>query len=323
MVSLHQLTCFLATYEHGSLTAAAEELGYAQPSVSEQIRSLERSLGVQLFRRVGRGVVPTTVADSFRPHAERVLAAVDEAQEAVRSVRSLETGTIRFGMFGIARLYAGSGLIADVLSRYPGVRVELVGQNSIEVAEDLRRGRLEAAMLAVSTVASEGLAVTPVAREELVYISADPARLASPVTAQRLAQSSLVLPETTFRARDSTRQTLRQMLHETGLNPPTRIEVEDIETAVELVGMGYADSVVPQGAARQLLPRLAPEAGWVSLRPRQYDTFAVVHRTDALLSPAARLMIELATRRMQAIAQPITPRRPRGATQGSGATVEA
>jgi DNA-binding transcriptional LysR family regulator len=62
MLSLHQLTCFVSVYEHGSLTRAAEELGYAQPSVSEQIRALEKSLGVQLFRRVGRGVVPTTVA---------------------------------------------------------------------------------------------------------------------------------------------------------------------------------------------------------------------------------------------------------------------
>ena len=43
MLSLHQLRCFLATYEHGSLTGAAEELGYAQPSVSEQVRLLERS----------------------------------------------------------------------------------------------------------------------------------------------------------------------------------------------------------------------------------------------------------------------------------------
>src|SRR3954462_3287218 len=137
MLSLHQLTCFLATYEHGSLTAAAEELGYAQPSVSEQIRSLERSLGVQLFRRVGRGVVPTTVADALRPHAERALAAVDEARQAVQSVKSFETGTIRFGMFGTARLYAGAGLVADVLAIHPGVRVELVGQNSSEVAGGL------------------------------------------------------------------------------------------------------------------------------------------------------------------------------------------
>jgi DNA-binding transcriptional LysR family regulator len=308
MLSLHQLTCFLATYEHGSLTAAAEELGYAQPSVSEQIRALERSLGVQLFRRVGRGVVPTTVADTLRPHAEKVLAAVEETRQAVQSVKSLETGTIRFGMFGTARLYAGAGLVADVLSRYPGVRVELIGQNSMDVQEDLRRGRIEAAMIAVPTVSSEGFEVTPVARDELVYISNDPAHLETPVTAHRLAQASLVMPETTWRADDSTRRVLRQMLHETGRNPQTRIEVEDVETAVELVGMGYADSVVPKGAALQLLPRLAPGAGWVSLRPRQYDRFAIVHRAGATLSPAARLMIELATARIRAIAEPITPR---------------
>lgn len=305
MLSLHQLRCFLATYEHGSLTAAAEELGYAQPSVSEQVRALEASLGVQLFRRVGRGVVPTTVADTLRPHAEKVLAAVEEARQAVQSVKSFETGTIRFGMFGVARLYASADLIADVLERYPGVRVELVGQNSTEVADDLRRGRLEAAMLAVSGVESEGITITPVAREELVYISADHARLTAPVTARRLAEASLVMPETTWRADDSTRILLRQMLHETGRNPQTRIEVEDVETAVELVGKGLADSVIPRGAAEQLLPRLAPHAGWVSLRPKQWDTFAIVHRTGAVLSPAARLMIDLATARIREIAEPL------------------
>ncbi|MGA9746311.1 MAG: LysR family transcriptional regulator [Nocardioides sp.] len=308
MLSLHQLRCFLATYEQGSLTAAAEQLGYAQPSVSEQIRALEKSLGTTLFRRVGRGVVPTTVADSLRPHAERTLAAAEEARRAVASVTALETGTIRFGMFGTARLYAGAGLVADVLARHPGVRVELVGQNSTDVQEDLRRGRIEAAMIAVPTVSSEGMHVTPVARDELVYISSDPEALQAPVTAQRLAQASLVMPETTWRATDSTRMVLRQMMHETGRNPQTRIEVEDVETAVELVGMGLADAVIPRGAAEQLLPRLAPEAGWVSMRPRQYDTLAIVHRAGATLSPAARLMIELATARIQALTEPVRPR---------------
>ncbi len=46
--------------------------------------------------------------------------------------------------------------------------------------------------------------------------------------------------------------------------------------------MGLADSVITKGAAEQLLPRLAPEAGWVSLRPRQYDTLAIVHRRGAI-----------------------------------------
>jgi DNA-binding transcriptional LysR family regulator len=308
MFSLHQLRCFLATYEHGSLTAAAAELGYAQPSVSEQIRSLEKSLGAPLFRRVGRGVVPTTVADTLRPHAERTLAAADETWRAARSATTLETGTIRFGMFGTARLYAGAGLVADVLKQHPGVRVELIGQNSKEVQEDLRRGRLEAAMIAVPTVSSEGMSVTPVARDELVFVSADRDRLSGQITPQRLARAALVMPETTWRGDDSTRIILRQMLHEAGHNPQTRIEVEDVETAVELVGMGLADTVIPRGAAEQLLPRLAPHAGLAPLRPRQFDTFAVVHRADATLSPAARLMIELATRRIQSVAEPITAR---------------
>jgi len=66
--------------------------------------------------------------------------------------------------------------------------------------------------------------------------------------------------------------------------------------------------VIPRGAAEQLLPRLAPTAGWVSLRPRQFDTLAIVHRAGATLSPAALVMIELATRRIQEIAEPVTRR---------------
>ena len=305
MMSLHQLRCFLTTYELGSLTAAAEHLGYAQPSISEQIRALEKSIDAKLFRRVGRGVVPTTVADSLRPAAERTLAAAAEAQRAIESVTAMESGTIRFGMFGTARLYAGASLIADVLKRHPGVRVELIGQNSSDVQDHLRRGYIEAAMIAIPQVRSEGMTVTPVATDELVYISADPEKLKSPVTPHRLGQAQLVMPETTWRDEDSTRMVLRKMLHESGTNPQTRIEVEDVETAVELVGMGYADSVIPKGAARALLPRLAPNAGWVPLRPKQVDTLAIVHRSGATLSRAAELMIELATTRIQSIAEPV------------------
>lgn len=312
MLSLHQLRCFLTVYEKGSLTAAAEELGYSQPSISEQVRNLERTLGAQLFARVGRGVVPTSAAEALRPHAERTVSAAEEARQAVQSVSALETGTIRFGMFGIARIYFGAQLIADVLERHPGVRVELVGQNSIEVQEDLRRGRLEAAMISVPAVTAEGLHITPVASDELVYVSTQPERLEHPVTPQRLAAAPLVMSDTTWRATDTTRMRLRRMLHEAGLNPRTRIEVEDVETALQVVGMGLADTVVHQGVAEQLVPRLAPGAGWVSLRPRMAETLAIVRRAGAPVSPATQLMIELATKRMQEVGEPV--KRPRART---------
>jgi DNA-binding transcriptional LysR family regulator len=307
LLSLHQLRCFLSAYELGSFTAAAADLGYAQPSLSEQIRLLERTLGAALFVRAGRGVVPTGAAEALRPHAERTLASADAARAAVTSVNALETGTLRLGVFGTSRLYLGADLVADVLERYPGVRVELIGQNSSEVQEELRRGRLEAAVIALP-VAQEGMTVRPVAQEELVYISADPDRVASPVTLRRLADATLVLAETTWRETDSARLALSQAVQKSGRTLQTRIEVEDVETAVEIVGRGLADSVVPHGVLEQLVPRLAPGVGWASLRPRLFDTVAVVHRKDAVLSPAAQAVIGLAVERIRRLTQPITER---------------
>lgn len=304
MLSLHQLRCFTTAYELQSFTAAATGLGYAQPSLSEQIKLLERSLGTALFRRAGRGVVPTEAAHVLLPHAQRTLAAAAEARAAVASVTALETGTVRFGIFGTARLYMGATLVADVLERHPGLRVELIGQNSSEVAEELRRGRLEAAMISLP-IADEGMAVRPVAREELVYISADPARLASPVTPKGLSEASLVLPETTWRTQDSTRLALNRFVQQAGRALQTRIEVEDVETAVELVARGLADSVVQRGVLSELGPRLAPDVGCVSLRPRLYDSIAVVHRRDAVLSPGAKLVTDLAVERIRAVTEPV------------------
>src|SRR6188472_3656102 len=252
MATIHQLRCFMATYELGSLTAAADELGYAQPSVSEQVRLLERGMGVSLFRRVGRGVVPTESAEALRPHAERTLASVDAGRQAVSAVAGLVTGTVRFGTFGTARLYFGAQLVNDLLARHPGVRVELIGQNSVAVQEDLRRGRLEAALIAIP-VATERMTVTPVARDELVYASSDPEKMRKPVSVGALARADLVMAETSWRDVDSARGLLREALQRAGHTLLTKIEVEDVETAVEIVGLGLADSVLPRGAVEQLV----------------------------------------------------------------------
>ena len=107
------------------------------------------------------------------------------------------------------------------------------------------------------------------------------------------------MPETTWRDEDSTRMVLRRMLHESGINPQTRIEVEDVETAVELVGMGLADTVIPKGAAASAPAPAGPGRPVGCRCAQQVDTFAIVHRSGATLSKAAELMIELAVARMR------------------------
>ena len=300
MMTLHQFRCYLATLEHGSFTAAAEQLQLAQPSVSEQVRLLEHSVGTVLFQRVGRGLIPTEAAHALRPHAERALAAADDAGRAVASVRELVTGTVRFGVFGTARVYLTADLVTDVLSRYPGVRLELVGRNSQEVLSAVRRGSIEAALIALP-IDDEGLQITPIARDEVVYVSADPARLQRPVGARELAAATLVLSEASWGNADSTRQQLARAVQAAGGTLSPRIDVEDIEVALELAARGLGDAITARGALHRLGDRLDPSLGWVSLRPRIWDEFAIVHRRGGQPSPAARVVLELAAARMRAI----------------------
>lgn len=307
MLTLHQLRCFLATIEHGSFTAAAASLGYAQPSLSEQVRLLERQLDTILFRRVGRGLVPTEAATALQPHAAATLAAAGEAERAVASVREMLTGTVRFGIFRTARFYLGADMVADVLEKHPGVRLELVGQNSAEIVGQLRRGRLEAALVALP-VEDETLTVTPVLRDEVVFVSTEPDRLRAPVTARQLAGYALVLPDVSWREHDTTRTRLTAIMQEAGGTLRPRVEVEDAETALEIAASGLADTISARGVLLRLGDRLPPTLGWASFRPVMYETYAIVHRPAAELSPATRAVVEIAASRMGALAAAVRSR---------------
>ena len=294
-MTLQQLTYFLATAEHGSFSRAARELYLAQPSLSEQVRSLEAELGVALFARVGRGVVLTEAGSAFRPEAERVLAALSDAREAVAEVRELAGGTLSIGMFGTASGFLLSRLVADFRSRHPTVRLRLVGQNSSEVAENVRRGRLETGLV-VLPVDDEGLDIRPIRREEVVYVSREPERVREPVTIERLAASPLILYDAHYGWSDPTRRQLQERAQRAGVQLEPVIEIEDMDAALELAVSGLGDTIAPKAALehRPSFRRL----GRVSFAEPLYDDFAFIARRGAPVSPAARAFLELAERRL-------------------------
>lgn len=300
MASVHALRCFLATLEHGSFTAAAATLGYAQPSISEQVRRLETSLGVELFHRHGRGVTPTEAGLAVRPYAERAVRAMEDAKQAAHAVRDVIAGTVRFGVFGSARIYLSGDVAAALLTAHPQVRVELIGQNSTEVGEAVRRGRLEAGVVALP-IEDEGLTVTPIIQDELVYVSAHADRTASPIDAEALANAELVLSEATWGNEDSTRRQLARAVQSVGGVLRARVEVEDAETALEIAGLGLADAIVARGVLHRLADRIPSEVTWAPLDPPLYDTFAIVHRPDATLTRATQVVIDLVVTHMEAI----------------------
>ena len=301
MLSLHQLRCFIAAYELGSFTAAANSSATRSRRFGAD-RGTGAVAGRQLFRRAGRGVVPTrppTRCVRTRSARCRGRRGARTRQSVSRSRRAPCASAFRH-----ARLYIGAGLVADVLERHPGLRVELIGQNSSEVQEELRRGRLEAAMIACTRSRSEGMAVRPVAREELVYISADPARLASPGHTQGARQASLVLPETTWRAEDSTR-VARFGAAEAG--PSRRPGSRSRTSRPRSSWSGWAGRLgrAAAAASEQLRPRLAPTSAG-SRCVRGSTTGSPSCTAARPVSPRAELVTELAVERIHAVTEPVS-----------------
>lgn len=309
-MNLPQLRYFLAAVEHGSFSAAAEALHMAQPSLSEQVRRLEAELGVALFHRVGRGIVLTEAGQTLRPHAERVLADVEAARQAVADVRELRGGTAAFGTFGTSRYYLGAGVVADFHRRHPGVRVRLVGQSSSEVVDAVRAGELEAGVV-VLPIDDEGLELRSAMRDELLFCSADAPRLRSAMTLPRMAGCPLVLYDATFGAQDPMRRQLAELAQRAGVALEPAIDVEDPEVALDLAADGLGDTIAARGMLHVLGRRVPRRLGWVPFAEPIHDDFAFVWRRGARLSPATRAFVAAVGDRLDALARRLerVPRR--------------
>jgi DNA-binding transcriptional LysR family regulator len=314
-LTLQQLQYFLAAFRRGSFSAAAEELHMAQPSLSEQVRRLESELGVQLFHRVGRGLTPTEAGIALRPHAERTLDAAEAARESVVAVRELRGGTATFGTWGTARYYPGVDLVAEFRRRHPTVRVRVVGQNSSEVVEAVREGELEAGMIALP-IDDRGLDVQPIMRDEIVYVSIEPARLRVPVTIEALAEAPLILPDASWGTEDPTRRQLAELGQRVGVSIQPQIDVEDVEAAIELAARGLGDTIVARGILLAMGRRVSKKLGWVPFDEPLYDTFAFIARAGAPLSPASREFLGLARERLSALAKTLQTEPPRRRAPG-------
>jgi DNA-binding transcriptional LysR family regulator len=311
-MTLQQLQYVLAAIEHGSFSAAADALHLAQPSLSEQVRRLESELGVALFQRVGRGLVLTEAGRALRPHAEAALAAVERVRASAGALRELRGGLAAFGTFGTARAYLGIDLVEDFRRAYPDVRVRIVGQNSSETVTAIRTGALEAGLVALP-IDDRGLSVRPAMRDEVLYVSADPARLKRAMTMKRLAAAPLILSEASWGTDDPTRRQLSELAQREGVAIEPQIDVEDVEVALELVARGLGDTIAPRGMLRRIAPRAV---GWVPFAEPIYETFAFTWRRGAQLSPATREFVTFAERRLDALAEDLRTNPPRRRAPG-------
>ncbi len=139
-MDLRQLEYFRCVARRRNISLAAAELNITQPSLTKSIKLLEKELGVRLFDRLARGVELTGFGHAFLRHAEAVRVQIGDAASEIAALRSGDHGTVSVGA-GPAWLRRHLPLaVAQIVSRYPRVRIRVGGGFDEELFGALRRG---------------------------------------------------------------------------------------------------------------------------------------------------------------------------------------
>lgn len=168
MIDIRDFEAFVAIIDGGSLSKAADELGLTQPALSLKLKKMETELGVKLFQRTPRNMVPLDAARTIEPKVRDILTKFDAVREAlVESVSDLR-GQVRLGC--VLGWY--DALVVPVLGQVcantPGMRLRLHVDQTDQLIHMVSHGKLDLAIVAQPFENSEGLAVERLLDENLV-----------------------------------------------------------------------------------------------------------------------------------------------------------
>src|SRR5215217_8377808 len=125
MLDVNRLRVIDAVARHGSVTAAAKELHYSQPSVTHHLARLEAETGAQLLQRVGRGIRLTPAGQLLAGRAAEILGRIDAADAELSAHVGLSAGQVRLAGFSSAIGSLVPPAVAELTGRHPGLQVSL------------------------------------------------------------------------------------------------------------------------------------------------------------------------------------------------------
>jgi DNA-binding transcriptional LysR family regulator len=147
MLDVNRLRVIEAVARHGSVTAAAKELNYSQPSVTHHLGRLEAETGAQLLQRVGRGIRVTPAGQLLADRAAEILGRIDAADSELAAHVGLTAGRVRLGAFASASAQLVPEAVAALAATHPGLQVSVTDMHPPDAIEMLRTGEIEVAII--------------------------------------------------------------------------------------------------------------------------------------------------------------------------------
>jgi LysR family hydrogen peroxide-inducible transcriptional activator len=247
-MEIHQLRYFCAVARTGSFTRAAEQESVAQPSLSQQIRKLEREIGSPLFERLGRRNRLTPYGEAFLPHAAAILRQLAEAEALAMALKQGVQGRLRIGVIPTILPFWLAPRIGTFAEQFPDVDLQLTETITQRLIEQLQSGELDAAVVSLP-IQSPDIICSELFRENLCLIvppthsfaTSDSARL------QDLDKERMLL----LREGHCLRGDVLTACTRARVEFASVFETDQIASIVPLVATGFGISLIPQMAAAQ------------------------------------------------------------------------
>ncbi|OEU97039.1 LysR family transcriptional regulator [Streptomyces oceani] len=282
-MQLQQLRYFTAVAAPRHFTRAAEREHVAQPSLSQQIRALERELGAELVHRARGHIALTDAGEALLPLARRILADTETARREVQEVAQLRAGRVRLGAPPSLCASMVPGVLRAFHDSYPGVELVVHEDGSQDLVRVLAAGELDLALVITPLVAqAPALATAELLCEELVVVS-DPAA-PSPVRRDRIRIEDLRgRPLAMYRRGYDLRDFTLAACRNAGFEPTLGVQGGEMDAVLGFVRAGLGIAVVPGMVAARSGLRTTPFAS-----PGLHRTISVAHRGDVSPPRAAR-----------------------------------
>ncbi|MFF5426368.1 MULTISPECIES: LysR family transcriptional regulator [unclassified Streptomyces] len=295
MLDIRRLHMLKTVAARGSITAAAQSLALSAGAVSQQLAALRHDVGVDLLRPDGRTVALTEAGRVLVEHADRILAAMEEAESAVAAVKGTVGATVTLAALPstVARIVAPA--LSALGSHHPQLAVTCLVTDQAQLRE-LTLGTVDVVLGQryhhLPETSPKGVAVSPLIDDPLLIVTAD--RLDDrPVALRELASHDLVVPPATT----DCGQAILHACHRAGFTPTTRYVTADIAAQLALAQAGLATALIPRTAIAPATPgiRTAP----IEDHPITRLLFAATRHTEATNPTNAAVTAALRTAAQQ------------------------
>lgn len=148
-MNLRDLNYLVAVADLLSFGKAAEQCCISQPTLSTQIKKMEETLGVKVFERSNKRVLPTELGEHIIASARRILLEIDNIKKLAENSQDPLAGNFRLGAFPTLSTYIFPGLMPAIKQILPKLRLILIEEKTDQLIEQLKQGQLDAALLAL------------------------------------------------------------------------------------------------------------------------------------------------------------------------------